>query len=218
MTGYTKAKLAKLIGPKIPTGAIPAAWWITTDPAQLAAYDSWKADYKAHADKIAALAESIGLKLEDSFHTSYDKTSILTGFRVPVGMKYWAGAPGHIAVPPGWRVDRKADRLVPSRRTRADRASEVNKAFAAVRRIPDVHAYLTGMPNQIYLDDRDFGGTIYHVQYRRGANCVMAFSGGDPDRSPDKKRFNNDEIDPKIWHRQKLSTLIALREDATVNG
>ena len=208
----TTDELRTLIGNRIPTGAIPAAWWVTTDPKQLAAYDRWLADYDAHRDKMQVFAETIGLTAEDAYFSAWGKTAVLVGFRVPTYMGHWnTDHPEYRPVPDGWRIDKKTDRLVPLRRTKADRDSQANKDFAAHRSIPMVHAYVTGLPTEIHLDDRDFGGTIYRVNYRRGDHCVWAYCGGDPDRQPEKQM--NDTVDSSVWHRQKLSVLLALRED-----
>lgn len=211
MTEFSVDELRDLIG-KVPGGAIPAAWWVTVDPEQLAAYDRWLDDYTAHRTKIQKFAETIGLTADDAFFSAWGDRAHLTGFRVPQFMGHWnTEHPKYRPVPEGWRIDKKTNRLVPSRKTKADRESQANKEFAAHRSIPDVHAYVTGLPTEIYLDDRDFGGTIYRVNYRRGDRCVWAYSGGDPDRQPEKRM--NESVNASIWHRQKLSPLIALREE-----
>lgn len=206
-------ELKALIGDRMPKiRAVPAAWWITTDPGQLSGYDQWVSDYDAHRDKIDALARSIGMTADDAYYVSYGTSSHLTGFRVPTFMGYWnTENPEYRPIPDGWRIDKKADRLVPSRRTKADRESDANKQWAAIKSIPALPSYLKGMPSEIFLDDRDFGGTCYRVQYRRGDGCVMAFSGGDPDRQPETRM--NDQVDSAIWERQKLSALLAITEE-----
>lgn len=210
---YYQQDIEYLIGlDRVPVkGPIPAAWWITVHPDQLDAYDRWKADYGIHFDKIDALAHTIGLTANAGRYSSWAKTSTLTGFDPPAGMYLYPSQPNHTPVPQGWRLDRKADRLVPSRKTKADRESQVAKDFAAVRNIPNVRAYLAGLPTEIFLGDRGMGGgTIYGVNYWRGQQCVAAYTGGDPDRCDDPLA-----IDTTIWYRQKLSTLVALREKAT---
>ncbi|SIJ54574.1 hypothetical protein [Mycobacteroides abscessus] len=209
MTEYSLKKLKTLVG-QMPSGSVPAAWWITTDPAQLKAYDQWRSDYTDARKKAVRLAKSLGLSADHIYATSWFKTTEVTGFLPTREMQLWPGHPDHRPTPEGWRVDSKMNRLVPKRKTKADRESKANKDFAAIRKVPCVHAYLTGLPSEIYLDDRDFGGTSYRTQYRRGDQCVFAVSGADPDRSP-----RTNEIDTSIWHRQKLSALIALREEAT---
>jgi hypothetical protein len=209
MIEFSQQVLADLIGETIPKGSIPAAWWVTTCEEQLASFDRWRADYRAHVDKVEVLAATLGLKASDAMLSSFNGRSILTGFNAPHRMNLWPGHAEHIPVPAGWRIDPKKDRLVPSRKTKADRESQANKDFTALKNVPDVQAYVTGLPMEIYLDDRSFGGTIYRVNYRRGENCLMAFTGGDPDRSPDTNK-----VDETVWYRQKLSVLIALREQA----
>ena len=213
MTEYSIAELKELIGDKVPPkGSLPAAWWLTTDPDQIAAYDRWLDDYENHKAKVAELCDTLGVEITDVMISSWGKVTTISGFRSPHPMRLWSGHPDHQAPPPGWRVDKKTDYLVPIRRTKKDRESEANKALDEVRRLPNVRAYLAGLPTEICLDDRDFGGTIYGVNYRRGASCVWAYSGGDPDRDPEKRA--NSAIDTDIWHRQRLSTLIALIEES----
>lgn len=212
MTEFSIDELRRMVG-KVPTGAIPAAWWITTESEQIAAYDRWVVDYDDHRHKIESLAATIGLTANDAFYMAYSDVSRLTGFAVPHGMNLWPSNKDHIPVPAGWRIDKKTDRLVPSRKTKADRESQANKDFAAVAKIPNVSAYMTGLPNEIYVENRDMGGTIYRTQYRRGDECVMAFSGGDPDRTPERKRWDTTDVDANTWHRQRISVLVALREE-----
>lgn len=212
MTEYTHDELVDLTRLKIPTGGgTPAAWWVATDPTQLNAYDEWQSDHRLRRDEIEKLAQSIGLGVETAMITSWHDRTELTGFSAPNGMYYYAGHPEHVAVPNGWRLDRKRDVVVPSRRTKSDRESAINVAFNAVKNIPNVRAYVTGLPTEIYLDDRNFGGTSYGMQYRRGAKCVMAFCNADPDRSPDSRA---QPVDESLWHRQKLSAFLLLREAA----
>ncbi|GAS98777.1 uncharacterized protein RMCC_5742, partial [Mycolicibacterium canariasense] len=215
MPEYSLDQARDLIGgDRIPTGAIPAAWWITTDPDQLAAYDRWSADFDAHREQIEALAATIGRTADDAYFTVFGDRSVLTGFSVPREMTYWHEHPDHLPVPEGWRIDRKTDRLVPSRRTKADRESQANKDFAAVASIPNVRTYVSGLPNEVYIENRDMGGTVYGTQYRRGVACVMAFKGGDPDRTPERKRWDDTKVNTNVWHRQRISVLVALREDS----
>ncbi|MDV7194767.1 hypothetical protein [Mycolicibacterium fortuitum] len=202
-----------LVGDRVPSkSALPAVWWLTADPNQIDAYDRWQADFDARREGVERLAQSIGLTANDAVMTTWGEHSELTGFNAPTRMRYWEGHPDHQPVPEGWRLDKKADRLVPSRKTKSDRESDANKAFAAVKRIPNVRSYMTGLPSEIYLDDREFGGTIYGVNYRRGESCLWAYSGGDPDRqSGDERRHA--VIDTSVWHRMKLSILAALMEE-----
>jgi hypothetical protein len=212
MSGFSFDEVKRLVGDTVPAkGSVPAVWWITTNAAQIAAFDQWRKDFDAHLEKVEALASTIDSKATDAFMFSWGTTSEITGFRVPIYMDYWKrDHPEYRPVPDGWRIDKKKDRLVPSRKTKADRESQVNKDFAAIKRVPNVKAYVSGLPTEIHLDDRDFGGTMYAVNFRRGAGCVWAYSGGDPDRQPEKRM--NEAVDESIWQRQKLSTLIALRE------
>lgn len=209
---YTIEEARALFGDRIPKigHAVPAAWWITTDQTQQDAYDQWVTDYETHREKIETLAQTIGLHAEDAYYSAYAGRASLTGFRAKAEWRRWPSEKGYEPVPTGWRIDSKKGHLVPSRKTKTDREGPVNTAWTAAQSIPHIGGYMTGMPTEIMLDDRDFGGTSYSVQYRRGDNCVAAFSGGDPDRQPERRM--NDAIDP-IWQRQKLSILIALGEE-----
>lgn len=199
MSEYTLDRARELIGNNVPAGSVPAAWWITTDPEQLAAYDRWSADYEARRLEILALAESIGADVTDARMWSGFGTTTLSGFAPPAFMGHWdTEHPQYRPVPDGWRIDKKQNLLRPARRTKADRESQINKDFNAVARIPDLCTYMTGMPGEIEL--RHPGGSrVYFVQYRRGDSCVMAFSGGDPDRQSTEHR--KAVIDETVWHR-----------------
>lgn len=208
--------IADLIGDRLPaSGPVPAAWWLTVDTDQIAGYDRWRSEYDERCAQIGELAKSIGVELGDAkMWSSYGRgPAAFIGFRPPLGMGHWnQDLPDYRPIPEGWRIDKKRDLLVPVRKTKADRASQANKDFAKVRAIPNVRSYLSGLPDSIHLDDRDFGGTIYPVNYRRGARCVWAYSGGDPDRQPNNQM--NGSVNTAIWRRQPLSTLVALMERA----
>ena len=213
MTEYTVDELRELIG-EVPTWRkMPAAWWVTTDPGQIEAIDRYGADFEKRRAEIAEFAATLGLKDTDAMMFTGFGSAELTGFNPPQAMTFWKGHPDYRPPPAGWRIDSKKGYLVPSRRTKADRESQVNKDFAAVRKIPHIAKYMSGLPNEIHIEDRDFGGTIYSTSYRRGANCVMAFSGADPERAG-PHHFDKVTINTDIWHRQKLSALLALREEA----
>lgn len=158
MTEYSTDELRELIG-KVPTGAIPAAWWVTTDADQIAAYDRWRADFDAHRDRVDAYAKTLGLDgADDAYMWSDGRSSVLTGFGVPTFMGFWNREhPQYQPIPAGWRIDKKENRLVPSRRTKADRESQANKDFAAMKRVPNVGSYMSGLPAEVSLDDRDWG-------------------------------------------------------------
>lgn len=203
-----------LVGDRVPSkSALPAVWWLTADPNQIDAYDRWLADYDAHREKTDAFAKSLGLKGADSaLIWSNGWASTLAGFSVPTFMGHWnTEHPDYQPIPPGWRIDKKQNALVPSRRTKADRESQANKDFGTLMNVPHLGTYMSGLPAEISLDDREFGGTIYWVRYRRGENCVWAYSGGDPDRQPEKRA--NNAINTSVWHRMKLSILAALMEE-----
>ena len=208
----------ELMGDKLPSkGPLPAAWWLTTDPGQLDAFDRWAKDYAAHVERIGELAATIGLTAEDAYISSFGRRTDLVGFRVPVAMTYWQGHPDAQPVPEGWRIHRQTatPKLVPARKTKALREGPVCRAFAAVERFPNVRAYLSGIPTDLYLEDRGWGGgTMYAVNYRRGEACVWAYCGGDPDRQTEEQtRRKGFEVDETVWSRMPLSVLAKLMEE-----
>lgn len=173
----------------------------------LDAYMRWELDHDAHAEKVGALAGSLGLELAAArTWVSFTGTTTLTGFTPPLEMTLWEHHPDHRPVPPGWRIDKKENLLRPSRKTKAERENQINKVFNSLRRIPDIHTYMRGLPTEISIRPH-----IYGMQYYKGSHCVMAYTGGDPDRCVETRPV----IDTEIWHRQKLSDLIALRESAS---
>ncbi|MBV9869115.1 MAG: hypothetical protein JO214_00590 [Frankiaceae bacterium] len=203
----------ELMGDGIPSkGGLPAAWWLSADADMIAAFDRWLADYKAHVEKIGELAATIGLTAEDGYISTWGKRTDLMGFRVPT-IALGIGSP---PPPAGWRIDRQSStpRLVPSRKTKADREGPVAVAFRKVSRLPNVRNYVTGLPDSLYLDDRGWGGTEYPVHYRRGEACVWAYCGGDPDRqSEDQKKRREFSHDADLWTRMPLSVLAKLQEE-----
>lgn len=204
----------ELMGAKLPSkGPLPAAWWLTTDSEQIAAYDRWHNDYEAHLKKVRALAESLGLDPSESVYIGSGFSSLfVAGFQPPIFMGHWNHEhPEYRPTPDGWRIDKKTGYLLSIRRTKKDRESQANRDFYGLQKIPSVWNYLSGLPKHIEIDDRDGGGTWYGMNYRRGAKCVWAYSGGDPDRQPDKR--DNEKIDAAVWQRMPLSILAKLMEE-----
>jgi hypothetical protein len=212
MKEYDQAALMELIGPdKIPVkGTLPAAWWISTDPEILAAYDRWKIDYRAHLAEVDEFGASIGLEPGAGLISGWGISADFVGFQPPHRMFVYG--PDRIPVPPGWRIDSKSHRLVPVRKTKADRENFINARFKQLRKVPEIRAYMHGMPTELLLD-HGFSGMIYQVNYHRGDACVWAYLGGDPDRADPSSRRHFD-VDEDLWHRQKLSSLMLLREAA----
>ncbi|ACU41892.1 hypothetical protein SEA_HALEEMA_54 [Mycobacterium phage Haleema] len=215
MTAVDLDTARQLIGDGVPsTGALPAAWWISTDPEIIEAYDRWKSDYAAHRDRVDAFVRDTfgGTGAEDAMMWSHGTRSVISGFTPPHEMTIWPGHDDYRPPPTGWRVDSKSHLLVPSRKTKADRESDANKVFDAIKQVPNLGSYIFGLSPELFLDDRGWGGTVYYTRYRRGDNCVWAYSGGDPDRqlTDDRRAFKVAAI---VWTRMPLSTLAKLMEE-----
>ncbi|AVO24905.1 hypothetical protein SEA_DOESNTMATTER_53 [Mycobacterium phage DoesntMatter] len=215
MTAVDLDTARQLIGDGVPsTGALPAAWWISTDPEIIEAYDRWQLDYEAHRERIDVFVREMfgGTGAEDAMMWSHGTRSVISGFTPPRPMTYWSGHPDYRPPPTGWRVDSKSHLLVPSRKTKADRESDANKVFSELKQVPNLGTYMFGLSPELFLDDRGWGGTVYYTRYRRGDNCVWAYSGGDPDRqlTDDRREF---KVAATVWTRMPLSTLATLMEE-----
>ncbi|MCF3939942.1 hypothetical protein [Gordonia tangerina] len=198
MSDYTHAELTKLIGDKLPGGGVPAAWWISTDDEVIRLFDEWSdAEFK-HQKKVADLGDELGC---ERWFTS-GMGGALRGFDPPRGMGKWKNHPDYKPVPEGWRIDSKSGYLVPSRKTKADRESDANKRFDELRASPQLST--PGMPSEMWLP-----GHIYGTNIRRGEACLMAFSGGDPDRLEGRREF---VVDANLWTRLPLSAFHLMRE------
>lgn len=195
----TFTQVRDLVGDKLPTGGIPAAWWIATDAGVVEKFDQWSALEFEHQNAVASLGESLGCKRWMASGRGGD----VMGFVPPSGMGTWESHPDYQPVPAHWRIDSKSGYLVPSRKTKADRESDAAKQFAAIQRAPDLET--PGMPRDLWIP-----GHIYGVSIRRGESCVMAFCGGDPDRAEGRNEF---VVDESIWERLPLSIFHLLRED-----
>ncbi|MFV8136476.1 hypothetical protein ACNQR7_02780 [Mycolicibacterium senegalense] len=56
-----------LLGDTVPTkGGLPAAWWITTNPDLIAAFDRYRGDFESGREGVERLAQSIGLTADDA--------------------------------------------------------------------------------------------------------------------------------------------------------
>ncbi|WGH20792.1 hypothetical protein QLT00_gp09 [Gordonia phage Commandaria] len=209
MTEYSADQLEELIGiDSFPDfRGVPAAWWITIDDDQLAAWERYETDRNEWFTRAQKLVKSLGLD-EGVMISSFGKRTDVVGIKPSEEMRRseWRGPS---LVPEGWRIDSKKGYLLPKRRTKADRDSQANKDFAAIVRVPDSAAYITGLPEYLQLDDGPgLSGHLYPFNVRKGEKCVMAFCAGDPDRA-EKSR---DHKIAEWWERQPLSTMHALRE------
>lgn len=192
-----------LIGDRMPriTGAMPAAWWLTTDPAILDGIDEYNAAHTRWHDAVYELADELGV------------TDAWRGYR---------GLSGYVPtadmrrdrelIPTGWRIDSKSGYLVPSRRTKADRESDAAQRFDAIASAPRQSRFFALMDLEVKLPtgNGDMSFRRYEPTYRRVEHAVMAVIGADPDRVPG----SDSKVETTVWHRQKLSVLVALDEQA----
>ncbi|AKJ72224.1 hypothetical protein TPA4_59 [Tsukamurella phage TPA4] len=191
-----------LIGDRMPriTGAMPAAWWLTTDPEILDGIDEYDAAYKKWHDGVFALADELGVKKAMTGRFG------LYGFIPTAEMRA-----DRTLIPAGWRIDAKRDYLVLSRKRKADRESDAAKRFNEVCAAPQEYRFFTPMDLEVELptDRRDGSFHRYSPAYRRVEHAVMAVIGADPDRVPGA----DSKVETTVWHRQKLSVLVALAEE-----
>lgn len=193
MPDHTIRSLQVMLG-DMPPGDDPAAWWSSTHPEVIAAYERYRADAKAWADGMATLLEISGLPPNSRYRSLGADT--LTGVLAPPNM----GTP-----PRWWRKDTE-NVLIPRKRTRAEKASQVNRLFSNLRAIPRAVDYLPGLPDTLWTWNR-----AYPVHVRRSVvhspdAAVCAFVGHNPDEADPP--FVPDER----WTRMKISTFHLLRE------
>jgi hypothetical protein len=185
---FTLAGMAQIIG-KLPPGDIPAAWFMSMHYDVLNAYKRYEKDAAWWRDKYAALMGIGGMPYKLRFSTLGGDS--LHGLIPPEDMK---------EPPRWWRID-KEGLLIPRKRTRAERDSEVNKIWDALHDIPRAVNYLPGIPKVLCTDN-----VIYPVHIRKPAQAVLAFVA-----------YNPDKADPAFvvdgqWTKLKLSTFHLLRE------
>ncbi|GAB18322.1 hypothetical protein GOEFS_051_00170 [Gordonia effusa NBRC 100432] len=191
-------EIANAIG-TIPGGGAPAAWWYSDDADNIAGYKRHEIARNEWFARFQTFAETHQGKSDEApTWSSWDGSITLKGL---------VTKDGH-AIPEGWRFDHKTSLMVPSRKTKADRESNVSKEFAALRRVPAPRDYMTGMPASLWGDH-----TISPVEISMltGGTVVIAFCGSDPDRvNPGRRRYF--PVDESKWHRLPLSTFHRLRD------
>ena len=197
----------KKIG-KVVTGGMPAAWWYSDDAENNAAYERWREDYRRRSDEIIEFGKAQGINDRGDIRIwEGGKYTELRGFAPPKGMGKWESHPNYMPVPEGWRIDSKSGYLVPSRRTKKDRESEANKEFNRLRRIPNSLAYMSGMPEDLFIPGSHGVTHMYSPTIWKGGQFVAAYIGGDPDRS--EQPF---KVDGTKWHRLPLDLYRQLRD------
>lgn len=188
-------ELAELIGP-LPPGDTPAAWYYSTDPQVLAGYLDFERAHRQWRTRIADLVEISGISFGPSDAPERIRVGGLGGDYL-IGLK----PPQNLhRTPRWWRYD-KTGYLVPRKKTREEKASEVNQAFAAVRKIPRAVDYLPGCPNTLWLPQAAFP-----VSARRPGRAVLVFVGADPLLADPPFELSAQ------YERLKMSTFHLLRE------
>ncbi|KXO92952.1 Uncharacterised protein (plasmid) [Tsukamurella tyrosinosolvens] len=191
-----------LIGDRLPKfkNTLPAAWWIATDPRVVDGYDRYRSSYDAWNKKVFDVADDIGVK-----------TARISWFGVHGYEPTDEMRAGRTVVPVGWRIDSKSGHLVPSRRTKADREAATVQRFKELGHAPQESDFLPTMDIEVRIPTGNgFSFRRYEPHYCRVANAVIAVMNADPDRVPD----SDSRVDTATWHRQKLSVLHALVEEA----
>lgn len=192
MIDISPEALAPLIDP-VPGGGIPAAWWVTLDPAHLRearVFEEAERTWDAAAEDLAAEAgsNSTGIRVAGGFGRSH-----LAGFQ-PVPDTDPAT---------GWRVDSKKGLLVPSKRTKTDRECGSEERFNALYEVPTPGNFFSGIDSGFIAGDR-----FYRTQFRVYDSAVAAFVTGDPEEGARGDGFRVDDT----WIRVPMSTFHLLRE------
>jgi hypothetical protein len=171
----------------MPAGQIPVAWWSSTHPEVIKAYEDFDRDIRRWRQKLGELLALSGLPADTRlFHRGSDT---MIGFTVPP-----QGAPE------GWRVD-KGNHLVPRQRTKAEREGQIFTRFKELQPIPRAVDYLPGMPHTLWMDDR-----VFFPQVFRPAIAVLVFIMGNPAKAAEPF------IVGEQWTEMKMSTFHLLRE------
>lgn len=201
---YSLPELAEMLGP-MPAGDTPAAWWVSTDPDVLAGYDLYAADRKSWFRRWNQLLGISGFPSDSAAKTAESNT--LIGVMPPAGAtvssRWWRRA-SHTAY------------YVPRKRTREEKASEVNGLFAQLIDIPVAIDYLPGIPSSLWakvqMGEHDYRREGYPVTARRPAQAVCAFVGVDPVVADPAFEVS------EAWLSMKVSTFLQLRERQAAEG
>ena len=183
------AGLAETLG-TMPSGDVPAAWYMSLVPEVLDGYGHYLANRGAWDTTMAALLAFSGLPPQIQYSTLGE--DYLNGLLPPPGME---------SPPRGWRLSTDGKLLVPRKRTRAEKTSQINLAWIKLTTIPRAVDYLPGMPNTLWTASR-----AYLPQVRRPAAAVLVFLAADPETATPPF-----ETGPQ-WTRMKVSTFHLLRE------
>ncbi len=176
--------LAKLLG-SLPGGDAPQAWYISDHPEVLKGYARYKADRKIWNDRLAELLALSQIK---------PSQAVIKGMPERLMGIVYEGT-----TPRWWRKTNEGY-LVPRKRTREERHSEVRRRFTDLGQIPWVIKYLPGMPNTVLT-----GASAHIPQALKPAEAVLVFLGVNPDEATHPFEVGDQ------WTRLKLSTYHLLR-------
>jgi hypothetical protein len=183
--------LSSVVGKLPPIDRAPSAWYFSMSEDVLAGYEEYRVKYQGWRDSLTELIQLSGLRPET------------TAYRASVGtLVSLVPDPSPLPedVPRWWRLTKEGD-LVPRRRTKAEKASEISQRFKALHDIPRAVDFLPGMPTDLWTDER-----VYPVHVRKPGQAVLVFLAFDPDLASHPFEVDN------RWSRLKLSMYFALKE------
>ena len=181
----TLAGMAASIGP-LPPGDVPAAWFMSQNPEVLARYDEYITERTNWNEHMVQLLQYSKLPWNVQYVTLAG--GCLHGLVPPEGAR---------AVPRWWRRDGAV--WVPRKRTRAEKASEVNKLWATLVQVPQPR--LPGLPDTLWL-----GEVAYAPIVRKPGNAVLVFLAHAPEQASQPFEVGHE------WTRLKVSTFHLLIE------
>ena len=196
---HSLKSLAELVG-TLPAGDVPTAWYLSTHPEVLDAYQKFQVDHKAWRDRFAELCECAGLTAGKVKMSTYGGESLRGLYDKPTKDLRW------------WRLT-KDGIWTPRKRTKAEKNSVIAQRFRAAAVIPCAVSYLPGMPHSLWLPGPEMATTVYPVHVRKSGEAVVVFLGAEPE---DATEFPF-EVGPQ-WSRMKLSTYHALKERQEAEG
>ena len=181
----TLVGMAAVIGP-LPPGDVPAAWYMSQNPEVMARYDEYVAERTVWNQHMAELLDYSKLPADTQFVT------LGQGF-----LKGLVPPPGATKPPRWWRIEDKL--LVPRKRTRAEKASEVNRLWTMLQAVSQPR--LPGLPDTLWV-----GTTAYAPTVRKPGKAVLVFLAHAPEKATQPFEVGHE------WSRLKVSTFHLLRE------
>lgn len=181
----TLVGMAAVIGP-LPAGDVPAAWYMSQNPEVLAQYDDYVYAREGWNRIMADLLAYSKLPADIQFITLGQ--GFLKGLVPPAGA---------VKPPRWWRIEDKL--LVPRKRTRAEKASEVNRLWSMLQAVPQPR--LPGLPDTLWV-----GTTAYAPTVRKPGKAVLVFLARTPEQATQPFEVGHE------WSRLKVSTFHLLME------